>query len=187
MNLQDAAGLFRFSVHPLELVLRGSAVYAFLFVLFRFVLRRDAGSIGIADILLLVLIADASQNAMAGDYKTVADGCLLVATLAGWDWLIDWAGFRFKAVRRLVEPAPVVLVRHGRLQRHAMRRQLITESELMARLRHDGIEKLAQVKLARLEGDGDISVIRDEGESASSSSSDGDGSSPERQSGPRPG
>ncbi len=75
--MPDLGALFGFHVHPLEIVLRGSAVYWFLFLLFRFVLRRDAGALGIADILLLVLIADASQNAMAGGYDTIAEGVLL--------------------------------------------------------------------------------------------------------------
>lgn len=85
-------------------------------MLLRFVLRRDAGSIGLADILLLVLIADASQNAMAGDYKTVADGVVLVSTIVGWNWLTDWASFRYPAVRRFTEAPPLVLVRRGRIE-----------------------------------------------------------------------
>jgi hypothetical protein len=80
--MDELLALFRLGMSPLELFVRGTAVYWFLFLLFRFVLRRDAGAIGIADILLLVLIADASQNAMAGGYETVADGFLLVATAA---------------------------------------------------------------------------------------------------------
>lgn len=155
--------LFQFSLPPLEILLRGSAVYWFLFLLFRFVLRRDAGSLGIADILLLVLIADASQNAMAGDYKTLADGALLVATIGGWNWLMDWASFHVPALRRFVDATPVVLVRRGVLQRKAMRRELITSEELMARLREHGIDKLRDVKIARMESDGDISVIRTDG------------------------
>lgn len=161
MSLPELIELLRFDVSPLELVLRGSAMYWLLFLLFRFVLRRDAGSIGIADILLLVLIADASQNAMAGGYTTLAEGALLVATLAGWNWLLDWAGYRFNAVRRFVEPPPVVLVRHGRLMRRNMRTELITVPELMASLRAHGIDKLAEVKVARMEPDGGISVIRE--------------------------
>ena len=93
--MDELAALFRFGVPPLELVLRGSAMYWFLYLLLRFVLRRDAGAIGIADILLLVLIADAAQNGMAGSYETVADGFVLVATIVGWNWLFDWASWRF--------------------------------------------------------------------------------------------
>jgi len=156
----DLLALFRFGVDPLELVLRGSAVYWFLFLLLRFVLRRDAGSLGIADILLLVLIADASQNAMAGSYETVLDGFVLVLTLIGWNWLLDWASFRFPVVRRFAEPPPLVLVRRGRMIRRNMRREFVTVPELMAGLREHGIDKLADVKIARMEPDGAISVIR---------------------------
>jgi len=158
----DLLDLFRFGVDPLELVLRGSLMYWFLFLLFRFVLHRDAGTIGIADILLLVLIADASQNAMAGGYKTVGEGMLLVATIAGWNWLMDWTAFRFPRLRRFIEPSAVVLVRRGKLQRRNLRREMITVSELMGRLRENGIEKLADVHFARMEIDGEISVIRNQ-------------------------
>lgn len=161
MGLPDLAELLRFGVSPLELVLRGSAMYWFLFLLFRFVLRRDTGSIAVADILLLVLIADASQNAMAGGYTTLAEGFVLVLTLIGWNWLMDWASFRWPAVRRFVEPPPVVLVRHGRLMRHNMKRELVSVPELMASLREQGIAKLADVKVARMEPDGGISVIKE--------------------------
>jgi uncharacterized membrane protein YcaP (DUF421 family) len=158
--MPDLGALFGFHVHPLEIVLRGSAVYWFLFLLFRFVLRRDAGALGIADILLLVLIADASQNAMAGGYDTIAEGVLLVATIAGWSWAMDVASFRCNAIRRFTEPAPLVLVRRGRLQRRNMRRENISTPELLASLREQGIDKLADVKFARMEPDGQISVIR---------------------------
>lgn len=152
--------LFRLGLNPLELIVRGTAVYWFLFLLFRFVLRRDAGSIGVADILMFVLIADAAQDAMSGGYTTVTDGLLLVLTIAGWNWLIDWAGYRFKFVRHWVEAPPVVLVRHGKLNATNMRREMITVPELMSKLRESGIDKLDQVKIARMESDGDISVIK---------------------------
>jgi uncharacterized membrane protein YcaP (DUF421 family) len=156
----DLAALLAFGPRPLELVLRGTLVYWGLFLLFRFVLRRDTGSLGIADILLLVLIADASQNAMAGGYDSVADGALLVLTIASWSWLMDWASYRFNAVRRFAEPPPLVLVRRGRLVARNLRQEHITVPELMAALREQGIGKLAEVRMARMESDGVISVIR---------------------------
>jgi NTE family protein len=106
----DWGALFSIGVQPLELVVRGTAMYWFLFLLFRFVLRRDVGSIGIADVLLLVLIADAAQNAMAGSYESITEGCLLVATIVGWNWLMDFATWRFASLRRLLEPRPLPLV-----------------------------------------------------------------------------
>jgi uncharacterized membrane protein YcaP (DUF421 family) len=152
--------LFRFDLSPWELVLRGSAMYWFLYLLFRFILRRDVGSIAIADILLLVLIADASQNAMAGGYSTVAEGFVLVATIAAWNYLLDWAAYRFEPVRRLVEAGPLMLVRDGRVLRHNLRQELLSLDDLYAKLRKQGIEDVAQVKSAFMESDGSISVIR---------------------------
>jgi len=157
MNFEE---LFRFDMSPLELIVRGTVLYWFLFALFRFVLRRDAGSIAITDILLLVLIADASQNAMAGGYDSISEGIVLVATIAGWNWLLDWAAWRFPAVRRLVEPPPLQLVREGRVQRENLRRELLTIDELKSKLREQGIDDISKVRSAYMEGDGSISVIR---------------------------
>ena len=158
--MPDLAGLFSVTVDPLELIVRGTAMYWFLFLLFRFVLRRDAGSIGIADVLLLVLIADAAQNAMAGGYESITEGCILVLTIAGWNWLVDFASWRFPAVRRVLEPRPLPLVREGRVLRRNMRREFLSMEELMAQLREHGIESLGDVKSATMENDGQISVIR---------------------------
>jgi uncharacterized membrane protein YcaP (DUF421 family) len=157
----DWAALFALD-HALELVVRGSAMYWFLFLLFRLVLRRDVGALGIADVLLLVLIADASQNAMAGGYESIADGMVLVATIAGWNVLMDWVSFRFPATRRLLQPGPLVLVRDGQIQHRNMRREFVTREELMSQLRQAGVERLSQVKRALMEADGSISVIRND-------------------------
>jgi uncharacterized membrane protein YcaP (DUF421 family) len=172
--MPDLGALFEVTVHPLELVLRGTVMYWLLFLLFRFVLRRDIGAIGIADMLLLVLLADAAQNAMSGGYESVTDGVILVATIAGWNWLLDMAAFRIPGLRRLVEPKALPLVQNGKLLRRHLRREMISVEELMAVLRQHGIEKLEQVKAAIMEGDGEISVIKydDEAETPKPSATD---------------
>lgn len=156
----DWGELFSFSVPPAEIVVRGSAMYWFLFLIFRFVVRRELGSIGIGDILIMVIVADASQNAMAGEYKSISDGFLLVGTLIGWNMLLDWAGFRFPWLRSFVRPPSLLLVKHGRLLKNNMRREFISEDELWVKLREAGVESLATVKRAYVESDGQISVIR---------------------------
>ena len=156
--------LFAIHVSVAELMLRGTLVYWLLFAIFRFVLRRDVGAVGIADILLLVVIADAAQNAMSGGYQTFAEGAILVLTIVGWNWLFDFLSFHFPLVRRFATPARLTLVRGGVLQRRNMRREYITLEELREKLREQGIEKMSDVKAAYLEGDGQISVIRDDRE-----------------------
>lgn len=158
--MPDIESLLRVTVNPAELIIRGTLMYWFLFLLFRFVLRRDVGSLAMADVLLLVLIADASQNAMAGGYESVTDGIILVGTIAGWNYLLDWSAYRWPAVRRFVEPPALALVRDGRILRANLRRELISLPELMAKLRESGVESAADVKLAVMESDGEISIIR---------------------------
>lgn len=161
----DLTHLFGPSVPPAEIILRGTAVYWFLFLLFRFVLRRDVGTLAITDVLMLVLIADAAQNAMAGGYDSITDGFILVGTIAAWNYALDWAAFHSRAIRRFVEGEPVQLVRDGKILPRNMRRELLTRDDLMSALREHGIEELSEVKSAAMETDGEISVIKT-GESA---------------------
>lgn len=156
----DWSGILSFEISPWELMLRGTLMYWFIYLLFRFVLRRDVGSIAIADILLLVLIADASQNALAGGYTTVPEGALLVATIAGWNYALDWASYRWKFIRWLAEAPPLPLVRGGRVLRANLRHEMLTLDDLYAKLREQGVEDVRQVKAAFMESDGMISVVR---------------------------
>src|SRR5262245_11454559 len=83
----------------LEMVVRGSAIYLALFAFLRFLGRRQSGTMGTADLLMIVLIADAAQNGMANEYRSVTEGVVLVGTILAWDFLIDWLSFRFPALR----------------------------------------------------------------------------------------
>ncbi|OGU23543.1 MAG: hypothetical protein A2580_09420 [Hydrogenophilales bacterium RIFOXYD1_FULL_62_11] len=154
----DWHALFVPSMHLGEVVLRGSLVYLFLFTLLR-ILRREAGNLGISDLLVVVLIADAAQNAMASEYRSITEGVVLVATIALWDYFLDWLSFRVPVLQRLLRPAPLLLIKNGRLQRQNMKREMIQEEELMGQLREKGIRSVGEVKECYLEGDGRISMI----------------------------
>jgi uncharacterized membrane protein YcaP (DUF421 family) len=101
----------------LEIFIRGSVMYLALFTLLRLVLRRGRGGLGTTDVLVIVLIADASQNALAGNYTSIPDGVLLVAVIIGWAVALDWLGHRFPTIGRFVRPAPLMLFRDGRMLR----------------------------------------------------------------------
>lgn len=144
----------------LEILVRGSVVYLALFLLLRLVLKRQSGVVGITDLLVIVLIADAAQNSMAGDYKSVPDGLILVATIVFWSYALDWLGYRFPRLGRYVYPPPLDLVRNGKVLRQNLRKELISIEELKSQLREQGIEDVGDVKSARMEGDGRISVVK---------------------------
>ena len=152
--------LFSLQIPATEILLRGSCIYWFLFLLFRFVIRRDVGSIGIADILLLVIVADAAQNAMAGAYQSITEGMLLVATIVAWNLALDRAAYHWPSVDRFARPRVVQLVRHGRVLHENLAREMISIDELLAKLRLQGVERIEDVRHARLESDGEISVIK---------------------------
>jgi uncharacterized membrane protein YcaP (DUF421 family) len=154
--------VFGFSVSPWELMLRGTLMYWFLFVLFRVVVRRHVDGIVLSDILLIVIVADAAQNAMSGEYKTFPEGAVLVATLVVWNVIIDWATFRFEALERLLEPPALLLVRHGHILRRNMRKELISEEELMSKLREHGVSNVLDVRAAFIESNGSITVLKRE-------------------------
>ncbi|HYD80469.1 MAG TPA: YetF domain-containing protein [Paucimonas sp.] len=159
MNV-DWSELFSLQLPVAEIVIRGTVMYWFLFAIFRFVIRRDIGAVGIADILILVIVADAAQNGMSGEYKSITDGVLLVATLIFWNVAFDWLSFRSPAFRRFAEPSSLPLVKDGRLVRRNLRHEFITEDELWARLREHEITSLDEVSAVFLEPDGEFSVIR---------------------------
>ena len=152
--------LVAFSVSPWEIMLRGTLMYGFLFLVFRFLLRRDIGNVGIGDFLFVVIVADASQSAMSGDSKTLTDGVLLVSTLVFWNYLFDFVSYQSSFIRRFTEPPSIMLVKNGKLILRNMQREYITRSEVQAKMREEGIEDINEIKEMRLESDGSISVIR---------------------------
>jgi uncharacterized membrane protein YcaP (DUF421 family) len=150
-----------------ELVLRGTVMYLALLVAMRVLVRRHIGSLNLMDLLLVVLIADAAQNAMADEYRSLTEGFVICGTLIGWNYLMDALAYRSDFVARLLEPPPLPLIQHGRLKRRNMRSEFITEDEVMSRLRQQQIDSVADVRLAYLEPDGSLSAFRVDGESSS--------------------
>lgn len=156
----DWAHLLMFTVSPVELIIRGSAVFLFLFLLFRFIVHRDVGTLGVSDLLVLVIIADAAQNAMAGSYRSVPDGVVLIGTIIGWSVLLNFLSFHFETVRRFTLPRPLLLIRDGVKLDRNLRRELIADEELYEMLREHEIEDISEVRRAYLEADGQFTVLR---------------------------
>lgn len=156
----DVGAAFTPDVGLFEMVARGVIVYLSIFVLLRVILRGRLGTMTTSDLLVLVLIADAAQNAMAAEYHSITDGVVLVATIIGMSFLFDWLGYHVAFLGRLVHPQRKPLVVNGRVIRRTLKEELITEDELMTQLRLQGAAAIRDVKAAYLEGNGEISVIR---------------------------
>jgi len=143
-----------------QVIVRGTIMYLALFAILRFLGRRQAGHFGPADLLVIVLIADAAQNALGKDYNSITEGLALVLTIVAWDYALDWARWRFPGLRPLLSPPSLKLVENGRVLEQNLRKEMLTRDELMSQLRQEGVDDVQQVKVARMEGDGRLSVIK---------------------------
>ncbi|MFD2572131.1 DUF421 domain-containing protein [Spirosoma soli] len=155
----DWEKMFIPGVSLLEIMLRGTITYWFCFMYIRF-FKRGAGQVGISDLLLITLISDASQNAMAGEYHSITEGFVLVSTLAFWDYMINFLGFQSVFFKKVVESEPVLLVKDGVMQRQNMKKELIATDELMGLLREQGVDQVSDVKTCYIESSGNISVVK---------------------------
>lgn len=143
-----------------EIVVRGTIVYLALFLIFRVIVRRQSGSFGPADFLVIVIIADAVQNAMGKDYSSVTEGVVLVMTIVGWEYLLDWLAWRYPRLRPILKVPPLKLVENGRIIHKNLRSEMLSEDEVIGGLRERGVRDLEEIEAAYLESSGKIAVIK---------------------------
>lgn len=151
--------LFVPTVNPLEMFIRGTVVYLALFTLLRLVMKRESSDVGVTNLLVIVLLADAAQNAMSAEYRSITDGLILVSTIVGWSYFLDWLSFQSHTLNRIIRPGKLLLARDGKLLEKNMRRELITEEEIMIEVRSNGFGDLSQTREIYMEPNGSISVI----------------------------
>ncbi|GAA5235842.1 DUF421 domain-containing protein [Verticiella sediminum] len=157
----ELAAILYLDSSPLEMVLRGTVMYWAIFILLRLAGRRDLGTVGVADLVVVMLVADAAGNALASsDDSTLLSGITVVATIVFWSIIVDRLGYYSPRVRRWLEPGQVLLVKDGEILRAGLRKEYLTEDELLAELRAAGVGDLDEVHRAYIEADGRISVIR---------------------------
>jgi uncharacterized membrane protein YcaP (DUF421 family) len=142
------------------LVLRAVAVYAFLLLALRLGGRRELGQMTSFDLVLLLVLSNAVQNAMNAGDSSLAGGLVSAVTLVGLNWAVGWASYRWHRVERLLQGKPRRIVTDGKIHLGELRRELITLAELRSALRKQGIRRLAECAEVVLEPDGTLSVVR---------------------------
>jgi uncharacterized membrane protein YcaP (DUF421 family) len=143
----------------LEVVLRSACVYLALMLTFRFLGKRELGQFTPFDFVLLLVLANAVQNAMVGDNNSLAGGLTAAGTLVTLHAIFVALTSRSSRLRRALEGTPTVLLRHGVIHRRALKQERLDQDDVMAALREHGYYSPKQVELALLELDGSISVI----------------------------
>jgi len=142
-----------------EIVLRTAVVYIVLLLLLRLAGKRELGQMSIFDLVVVLIVANAVQNAMVGPDTSLTGGLLAAASLIALNWLIDRLGIRYAWLGRRLSSEPTMLIWNGTLQADRMRREGVTLAELEMAAREHGVETLDHVKLAVLEPDGTISIV----------------------------
>ncbi len=142
-----------------ELIIRVSAIYLFLWVFLRAMPTRQLGRFGITDLLVVLLLATSVRHGLTGRYFTVGDAMISATVLIIWDRIMNALAYYVKPLRRFLRHEPMPIVDQGAMVKQNARKELLTESDIMEKLREQGIDSLAQVRKAYVEADGRISVI----------------------------
>lgn len=143
----------------LDVALRSLAVYFFMFAAIRVFGKNQLSQLNAGDIVLLLLISNAVQNAMVGSNVSLEGGLVAALVLFGANFIVKKIIFKNPKIKSLIESDPVILIKDGVVDNVEMKNEDIGFDELEEAVREHGVEKIADVKLAVLEVDGNISVI----------------------------
>lgn len=144
----------------MESVLRGIAIYFFLLIVLRLVGRRALSEVTTFDFVLLLIIGEATQQALLGDDFSATNAFLVILTLIVIELLMTMLQERFPAFERVATGTPVILVEDGRPLRELMRKARLDDKDVMeAARRSHGLERMEEIKYAVLERNGGISIV----------------------------
>lgn len=151
--------VFMLSTSLLELFLRGTVMYFVIFLLMRFLGRRESGELNASDLILVVLIAEAASPGLGGEATSIFDSLVVVATILFWATLLDMGSYRWQWLDNITAPPPRPLIKDGEIVHRTARREFLTKDEILSQLRLNGIQEVSEVQLAYLEPSGQISIV----------------------------
>lgn len=147
----------------MDSVLRAAAMYLALMVLFKIAGRRSMAELTTFDFLLLMIIGEATQQALLGDDFSLTNSMLVIVTLIVIDVGLSLLKQRSQWVSQLIDGGPTIIVENGKVLHKRLRHARLIEADIMEAARSSqGIETLDQIKFAILERNGKISVIAQE-------------------------
>lgn len=151
--------LFALAMPWWEFILRAVVVYAVVLGMVRLSGKRALGQVTPFDVLLIVLLGNAVQNALLGEDTSLGGGLLLAATLVSINYGVGWLSTRSRRVETLVEGEPILIARDGKVLDSVLRRELVTPADLDAAMRQQGCLSIDDVALAVLEINGHITIV----------------------------
>lgn len=144
----------------MDFVFRGFVIYVAVWVLIRFSGRRTLAELTTFDFVLLLIIAEATQQALLGDDFSMTNCLVVVLTLIAINITLALFQRRWPSMGKIFNGVPMVIVEDGRPIRDLMRRARVEEEDVLeAARRLQGLERMDQIKYAVLEKSGGISII----------------------------
>ena len=143
----------------MDIVLRAAAAFVFIFVVLRVTGRRELSTLEPFDLILLVVIGDLVQQGVTQSDMSFTGLVLAVGTFTLLAVSTSWLSYRFKAMRKVLEAAPLVVVEHGKPVEHNMRAERLTLEEVAEAARMQQVASLDDVEWAIIEPTGQISII----------------------------
>jgi uncharacterized membrane protein YcaP (DUF421 family) len=151
-------------MEPRELLMtaaRAAAVYALMLVVIRLSGKRTIGNFSAFDLLVALMLGEVVDEIIYGDV-TFAQGAIAIMAVAVLQYANSWMGYWDHGLHKVLEGSPSVVMRNGRLERGGMRKERMNEKDVMMELRLHGVAEMREVKLATIENDGQVSVIRED-------------------------
>jgi uncharacterized membrane protein YcaP (DUF421 family) len=144
----------------MDLMVRGIAVYLFLLLIFRISGKRSLRNVTTFDFVLLLIIAETTQQALVGDDASITGAFILIVLLVGADILLSLVKRSMPRVDRLLEGEPLVVLRHGVPLPQRMSKERIDDEDILSAARETrGIDRLEDIERAVLERNGAISIM----------------------------
>jgi uncharacterized membrane protein YcaP (DUF421 family) len=148
-----------FTNNYLSIIVSSAAVYIFIIVAIRLFGKKELSQLSVMDLVFMLLISNAVQNAMVGSDSTLQGGLLAALTLFILNYVFKYLIFRFQWFTDIIEGEPVILISNGKLNEKNLRKEHIPVNELLEAIREHGLADVREVNLAMLEIDGNISIL----------------------------
>lgn len=146
----------------LDIIIRSAAVYFFMMIALRLTGKKQLSQLNTTDVILILLISNAVQNAMVGNNTSLEGGIIAASVLFIINYILRKLMFKYKKLSALLQEKPEILIHDGNLDFKILSKLNITSEELREAMREHGVEYFKEVKLAMLEIDGNISIISGE-------------------------
>ncbi len=146
----------------LDIIIRSAAVYFFMMIALRLTGKKQLSQLNTTDVILILLISNAVQNAMVGNNTSLLGGVIAASVLFIINFILRKLMYKYQKLGEFLQEKPEILIHDGKLDFKILSKLDITSNELKEAMREHGVENFDQVKLAMLEVDGNISIISGE-------------------------